>query len=75
MIIGMIKSKVAAMIIATVIPSLLYAHENERDHGRDWSRDCNHSIPVVPEANAFYVMIPFVGVVLLASFMRRRQKA
>ena len=68
--------KVCALVAACLIlPALTYA---SRDHDRDSNRD-NHEqrggdrdrddrIPVVPEANAGWVLIPFVGAVLLFSW-------
>jgi hypothetical protein len=62
-----------ALVAATlVLPALGYA---DRDHDRDSSRDSDEHrgddrdrdchIPIVPEANAGWVLIPFVGAVLL----------
>ena len=58
-------------------PALGYA---DRDHDRDSSRDSDEHrgddrdrdchIPIVPEANAGWVLIPFVGAVLLFSWRR-----
>ena len=68
--------KTCALVAVTLIlPALAYA---DRDHDRDNNRD-NHEqrggdrdrddhIPVVPEANAGWVLIPFVGAVLLFSW-------
>ena len=54
--------KVCALLAATLIlPALAYAGtDNGNQNGRD-------EIPVVPEANAGWVLIPFFGVVLLFS--------
>ena len=81
-------SKVCALIAATaILPVLAYAgkdngkgytgdndqhrwgdHDTDRDRGRD--------IPVVPEANAGWVLIPFFGAVLLFSWRQfSRSKA
>jgi hypothetical protein len=67
-----------ALVAATlVLPALAYA---DRDHDRDSSRDSDEHrgddrdrdchIPIVPEANAGWVLIPFVGAVLLFSWRR-----
>jgi hypothetical protein len=67
-----------ALVAATlVLPALGYA---DRDHDRDSSRDSDEHrgddrdrdchIPIVPEANAGWVLIPFVGAVLLFSWRR-----
>jgi len=62
---------------ALVIPALAYA---DRDQDRGSSRDSDEHraddrdqdchIPIVPEANAGWVLIPFVGAVLLFSWRR-----
>jgi hypothetical protein len=73
--------KCCALVAATlVLPALAYA---DRDHDRDSSRDSDGHrtddrdrddrdchIPIVPEANAGWVLIPFVGAVLLFSWRR-----
>ena len=72
--------KVYALVAASLIlPALAYAdHDNDRGihwrgdndehHGRD--NDDRHGDPrisAVPEANAGWVLVPFLGVVLLFS--------
>jgi hypothetical protein len=70
--------KCCALVAATlVLPALAYA---DRDHDTDSSRDSDEHrgddrdrdshIPIVPEANAGWVLIPFVGAVLLFSWRR-----
>jgi hypothetical protein len=64
-------------ILATVLtlPALAYAdHDNHKngdrgDQGKGDSgeRHGNQQIPVVPEANAGWVLLPFIGAVLLFS--------
>ena len=57
--------KVCALTAATfIVPSLAFA---SHDKGKEKDRDPK-TIPVVPEANAGWVLIPFVGVVLLFSW-------
>ena len=64
--------KVCALAAATLIlPALTYAGHDNKDNdggknGRGNDRD-EKQIPVVPEANAAWVLIPFVGAVLLFS--------
>jgi hypothetical protein len=68
--------KVCALAAVTLIlPALAYAERS--DHDRDKDRDSHEqrggdrddrAIPVVPEANAGWVLIPFVGAVLLFSW-------
>jgi hypothetical protein len=70
--------KVCAVATATLIlPALAYAdRDHDRGNNRDnddheqrgGDRDRNDRIPVVPEANAGWVLIPFVGAVLLFSW-------
>jgi hypothetical protein len=70
--------KVFALAAATLIlPALVYAdRDHDRGNNRDnddhaqrgGDRDRNDHIPVVPEANAGWVLIPFVGAVLLFSW-------
>jgi len=72
----------ALVAAALVLPALAYA---DRDHDRGSSRDKDEhraddrdrddhdrdsQIPIVPEANAGWVLIPFVGAVLLFSWRR-----
>jgi hypothetical protein len=70
--------KVCALVGATlVLPALAFAgHDNngkgnDRDHERNEKgndRDRDDRIPVVPETNTGWVLIPFVGAVLLFSW-------
>src|ERR1700738_3618478 len=68
--------KVCALVAATLIlPSLAHAdRDHDRDNGRDnherhgGDRDRDDHIPVVPEANTVWALIPFVGAVLLFSW-------
>jgi hypothetical protein len=69
--------KVCALLAATLIlPALAYADRDEdRGNNRDkdehrGDRDRDDHIPVVPEANVGWVLIPFVGAVLLFSWCR-----
>ena len=70
-----LRKTCALVAVTLILPALAYA---DRDHDRDNDRD-NHEqrggdrdrddhIPVVPEANAGWVLIPFVGAVLLFSW-------
>jgi hypothetical protein len=65
--------KVCVLVAATfILPALAYAgHDNDKDKkgendgkGKDKG---DKQIPVVPEANAAWVLIPFFGAVLLFS--------
>ena len=68
--------KVCALVAATLIlPALAYAdRDHEKNNNRDkrehrgGDRDPANHISVVPEANAAWVLIPFVGAVLLFSW-------
>jgi hypothetical protein len=74
-------SKVCALVAATLIlPVLAYGgHDNGKgnngenngkgDKGKGNDRGDKH-IPVVPEANAGWVLVPFFGAVLLVSARR-----
>ena len=77
--------KGCALVAATlVLPALAYARDHDdndraisrdsdghRADGRDRDdRDRDSHIPIVPEANAGWVLIPFVGAVLLFSWRR-----
>jgi hypothetical protein len=69
--------KVSALAAVTLmLPALAYAdRDHDRGNNRDnddheqrgGNRDRNDHIPVVPEATAGWVLIPFVGAVLLFS--------
>jgi hypothetical protein len=68
--------KVCALLAATLIlPALAYAdrdqdrgNNRDNDDHRGGDRDRDDHIPAVPEANAGWVLIPFVGAVLLFSW-------
>jgi hypothetical protein len=64
--------KVLALVAATLIlPALAHAGTDEgkgndgQNNGNQYGKD---SIPVVPEANTGWVLIPFVGAVLFFSW-------
>jgi hypothetical protein len=65
-------SKVCALIAATlVLPALAYAdHDGAKgEKGNKGDKDPGDKhIPVVPEANAAWVLVPFFGAVLLLSW-------
>ena len=71
-------TKVCALLAVTlVLPALAYADRDEdkgnnrdKDEHRGGDSDRDDHIPVVPEANAGWVLIPFVGAVLLFSWRR-----
>ena len=71
----------SAVVVASIaLPALAYA-DHDNDKGNHWRADNdehhargdnnkhhgNQQIPVVPEANAEWVLIPFLGAVLLFS--------
>ena len=70
-----LRKTCALVAVTLILPALAYA---DRDHDRDNNRDNNEQrggdrdrddhIPVVPEATAGWVLIPFVGAVLLFSW-------
>ena len=58
--------KVCALLAATLIlPALAYAGQNNQ--GGNQGGNNQGGIPVVPEANAGWVLVPFFGAVLLFS--------
>jgi hypothetical protein len=64
--------KVCALVAATlVLPALAYA-DRDNDKGEKGEKSEHKGkgsdIPTVPEANAGWVLIPFVGAVLLFSW-------
>ena len=66
--------KVCALLAATLIlPALAYADKDGKDKDgkdKDKGKDPGDKIPIVPEANAAWVLIPFFGAVLLFSSRR-----
>jgi hypothetical protein len=70
-----LRKTCALVAVTLILPALAYAdRDHKRDNNRDnheqrgGDRDREHHIPVVPEANAGWVLIPFVGAVLLFSW-------
>jgi hypothetical protein len=78
-----LRKTCALLAVALILPALAYAdRDHDKDNNRDnheqrgGDRDRNDHIPVVPEANAGWVLIPFVGAVLLFSWRQfNRAKA
>jgi hypothetical protein len=69
-----LRKTCALVAVTLILPALAYA---DRDHDRDNNNheqrggDCDRHDPrvsAVPEANAGWVLIPFVGAVLLFSW-------
>jgi hypothetical protein len=67
--------KICALVAATLIlPMLAYAGtdngtgNNGKNNGRQYGHDKN--VPVVPEVNPVWVLLPFTGAVLLLSWRR-----
>jgi hypothetical protein len=72
-------SKVCALVAsALILPMLAFAdhdsgksskadNDEHRQSDHDTDRDRDRNVPVVPEANAGWVLIPFFGAVLLFS--------
>ena len=72
-----LRKTCALVAVTLILPALAYADRgHDRDNNRDnneqrgGDRDRDDHIPVVPEANAGWVLIPFVGAVLLFSWRR-----
>jgi hypothetical protein len=66
--------KVCALLAATaILPVLAYAgtdNGNGNNGQNNGNQNGRKNIPVVPEANAGWVLVPFFGVVLLFSARR-----
>jgi hypothetical protein len=65
--------KVCALVVATSLLPLLAFADKDKDKGKeDKDRDDrqHQKHPVVPEVNAAWVLVPFVGAVLILSFRR-----
>jgi hypothetical protein len=74
--------KICALVAAVILPSLAYAEHEGIHWGKDWDNGRDHGrkdppISVVPEANAGWVLVPVMGVILLVSSVRlfRTKKA
>jgi hypothetical protein len=76
-------NKICALAAATLIlPALAYAGMDNgngnygQNNGNQYGRDNGSPpVPVVPEANSAWVLIPFFGAVLLYSWRQFRAKA
>jgi len=54
------------LIAATLIlPALAYSGQNDQGNQNGQGQNGQHNVPVVPEANAGSVLVPFFGAVLL----------
>jgi hypothetical protein len=63
--------KVCALVVATsLLPLLAYADKDKGKEDKDRDDRQHQKHPVVPEVNAAWVLVPFVGAVLLLSFRR-----
>ena len=62
--------KVCALVVTTsLLPLLAYA-DKDKDKGKEDKDRDDRKHPVVPEVNAAWVLVPFVGAVLILSFRR-----
>jgi hypothetical protein len=62
--------KVCVLVAATsMLPLLAYA-DKDKDKGKEDKDRDDRKHPVVPEVNAVWVLVPFVGAVLLLSWRR-----
>jgi hypothetical protein len=62
--------KVAALVAATLIlPVLAYAQNNQGQNNNNQGQNNNHP-PRAPEVNTAWVLVPFLGGVLLYSWRR-----
>ena len=64
--------KVCALVAATLIlPGLAFAGSGgQNNQGDNNNNQGNGNVPVVPETNAGWVLVPFFGAVLLYSWRR-----
>jgi hypothetical protein len=63
--------KVCALVAATlVLPVLAFAQNNQGQNNNNQGQNNNNQghVPVVPEANAGWVLVPFFGAVLIFSW-------
>jgi predicted phage tail protein len=71
---SLIRKACALTTVTLILPALAYAdRDNDRNlksdhHEQRGDRDRDKQVPVVPEANAGWVLMPFVGAVLLFSW-------
>jgi hypothetical protein len=72
----------ALVAAALILPALAYPGtdkgkgNDDQNNGNQYGHDKgNPPVPVVPEANAVWVLIPFFGAVLLYSWRQFRAKA
>jgi hypothetical protein len=70
-----LRKTCALVAVTLILPALAYADRgHDRDNDRDnheqrgSDRDRDDHIPVVPEANAGWLLMPFIGAVLLFSW-------
>jgi hypothetical protein len=71
-----LRKTCALVAVTLILPALAYAdrdrdRDNNRDNHEQRGGDCDRHDPrvsAVPEANAGWVLIPFVGAVLLFSW-------
>ena len=63
--------KLCALVAATLIlPALAFAgtDNGKGNDGQNNGKQKGHQVPVVPEANTAWVLVPFLGAVLLFSW-------
>lgn len=71
--------KIAALVAASIVLPLVayfgFAGQNGDQNGQGQNRNSQGNIPVVPEANPVWVLVPIFGAVLLLSSKQLRARA
>jgi hypothetical protein len=70
-----IAALVAASIVLPLVAYLGFSGQNNDQHGQGQNRNTQGNVPVVPEANSVWVLIPIFGAVLLLSSGQLRTRA
>ena len=70
-----IVALVAASIVLPLVAYLGFAGQNNNQNGQGQNRNGQGNVPVVPEANPVWVLVPLFGAVLLLSSRQLRARA
>jgi hypothetical protein len=72
-------TKIAALVVASVVLPLVaylgFSGQNNNQNGQSQNRNGQGDVPVVPEANPVWVLVPIFGAVVLLSSRQLRTKA
>ena len=73
------SAKIAALVVASVVLPLVaylgFSAQNNNQNGQGQNRNSQGDVPVVPEANPVWVLVPIFGAVLLLSSRQLRARA